>query len=106
MHPRVFLVANHFLVEIKTRGACDAREHENCTNGTLGEGTHSVGDTVFAHLALGVVKKGRKTKCGGDRYAPCNKSLHTKDGASSSLLKKRKRKKKKNKRERERNKAK
>ena len=24
MHPWVFLVANHFLVEIKTRGACDA----------------------------------------------------------------------------------
>ena len=107
MHPRVFLVANHFLVEIKTRGACDAREHENCTNGTLGEGTHSVGDTGFAHLALGVVKKKeRKTKCGGDRYAPSNKSLHTKNGASSALLKKRKRKKKKNKRERERNKAK
>ena len=56
MHPRVFLVANHFQVEIKTRGACDAREHENCTNGTLGEGTDSVGDTGFAHLALGVVK--------------------------------------------------
>ena len=60
MHPRVFLVANHFQVEIKTRGECDAREHENCTNGTLGEGTHSVGDTGFAHLALGVVKKRKK----------------------------------------------
>jgi len=57
MHPRVFFVANHFQVEIKTRGACNAREHENCTDGTLGEGTHSVGDTGFAHLALGVVNK-------------------------------------------------
>ena len=36
MHPRVFLFANQFQIEIKRRGACDAREYENCTDCTLG----------------------------------------------------------------------
>ena len=80
---------------------------DNYTNCTLGDGTHSVGDTDLAHLALGVIKKKKSLSVQG-----IGKHLTTNPCIPRMVLvlpcwEKRKRKKKKTReRERERNKAK
>ena len=68
-------------------------KYENCTNCTLGTPScrDTLGDTDTTPLAFGVVRH-KSLSVGEISEHPATQSIRTKDGVSSTLLKKREKK--------------